>query len=214
MDLCVYSEDPRVYDTASSLGFSLVAFTKQVSSNFDLNSLKFPTLKHDRLLVLNRLTVAVSHPSQIAQLATIDRSAIDLLAIRPSNDQVLKTLLEKCPPNFQIISLDLSQPLLTTSMRAGMKKLISQGIFFEIEFSSVLRDTTARGICVNQCRLVLNTFASGVLLSSGARNALELRSSFDLDLFAQGVLGLRGSPSKSADFLVRRALKMEDKDIH
>ena len=205
MDLSVYSEDERVLETAASLGYTVVVLNK-ILTNFQQNHIKFPIIKHDKVVVLNRVTFVVSHASQIAMIDLKNFQA-NIFALRPANDQVLKFILDKEISNFHVISLDLAQPLLAMNMRTSMSKLIKRGVVFELEFAPMLRDANVRGVAVNQCRLVLNTFAEGVALSSGAKNALELRSPFDLDAFAEGVLGLRGAPSKTAHRLVEKVLR-------
>ena len=204
MDLSIYSEDERVLVSAASLGFTVVVLNKVVT-NFQ-HIPKFPIVKNEKIVVLNRVTFVISHASQIAMIDLRNFHA-NIFSLRPANEQVLKFILDKEITNFHVISLDLAQPLLSMGMRAGMKKLISLGVCFEVEFAPLLRDAHVRGICVNQCRLVLNTFADGIIFSSGAKNALELRSAFDLDVFAAGVLGLRGNPSKNAQKLVETILR-------
>ena len=208
MDVSLYTDDDRVLESAFSLGYSVVLHNRLLT-NWQNQSVPVSSLKRQatRPLLLNRVTFAVAQPSQIATIDFQQFPQVSVFAVRPMNEQTLRFILDKQITNFQVISLELCQPLLATNMRTAMKKLIGLGVVFEVEFAPLLRDTSARGNCVNQCRLVLNTFAEGVVLSTGAKNAMELRSPFDLDAFATGILGLRGVSSKTAAKLCEKIVR-------
>ena len=197
MDLNISFESTQAIQTARLLGFKAIAINKTILATSDFRSLKSTTTPHcPDLKVYNRLTIAVNQPSQLPLLSKIDISMFDMLAIRPMNDSVLRSLLSSFPSSFHILSLDLTQPLLTTSMRPSLSKLIDSGVQIEVDFASCLKDSSGRVQCINQCRQVLSTFSSGAFLSSGARNILEMRSPGDLANFSTKILGLRSKNSK------------------
>ena len=201
MDLNVSIDTHAALQTAKLLGFKVIALNKTMLANADFRGhcSKFENLEFSGLKILRRLTVSVNQPAQLAQLSKLEISSMgyDLFAIRPMNDNVLKSLLETPLVNMSILSLDLTQPILTTSMRPALAKLISSGVQIELEFSSCLKDSSGRVQCINQCRTVLATFKSGVFITSGAKSVLEMRSPTDLENFATHVLGLRDClPSK------------------
>ena len=195
MDLNVSIDTKAAMQTARLLGFNVIALNKNVLATADLRGhrSKFETTDFPGLRILRRLTISVNQPAQLAQLSKLDISSMgyDLFAIRPMNDSVLKSLIESPLHNLDIMSLDLTQPILTSSMRPALAKVISSGVQIEVEFSSCLKDSSGRVQCINQCRNVLATFKSGVFISSGAKNVLEMRSNTDLTNFAMHVLGLR-----------------------
>jgi len=195
MDLCLSIDTYQALQTAHLLGFKKVALNRTVLATSDLRShrAKFEATEYPGLEILKRLTVSPNQASQLAQLGTLDFKSMgyDILAIRPMNESVLRAILEAKSTPASILSLDLTQPLLTLGMRPALADLLASGTQLEVEFAAnCLRDASGRVQCINQCRHVLSTFKSGVFLSSGAKSVLEMRSPTDLINFSQ-VLGLR-----------------------
>ena len=58
---------------------------------------------------------------------------------------------------------------------------ISRGLMFEINYSDAIRDSTARkNMIANAFQLMRVTKGKNIIISSNARDILELRGSFDV----------------------------------
>ena len=209
IDLNVCFETEAALETAKDLGYLMIALSRSIPASSDLRSLSFPTIHSGSLsiTVLRRVTLIISSVSQISVLSQLytARKDFDIIAARPVNDTVLKALCEKglC----DLISLDPSCQLLSSSSRSAIKSAIDRGISIEVEFGPCLRDMSIRTSMVSQCKQYLSSFTKGVFVSSGARNVLEMRSALDLSNFANCVLGLKTNSAKEASECLSKALK-------
>mmetsp|Transcript_72948 Transcript_72948/g.237139 ORF Transcript_72948/g.237139 Transcript_72948/m.237139 type:complete len:127 (-) Transcript_72948:356-736(-) len=92
--------------------------------------------------------------------------------------------------------------------RKDVDVLLKRGCIFEVELAPALRDAGRRRMLLaNVEQLFHHTRGRHVLLSSGAADAMEMRSPHDLANFA-AVLGVRGALGlKSVSELPYRALQ-------
>ncbi|KAK9803847.1 hypothetical protein WJX73_008026 [Symbiochloris irregularis] len=97
-----------------------------------------------------------------------------------------------------IISVDLSTRLPFSLKAATIVPAIKRGISFEIVYSAALRDETSRRhLFSNAAALVRASRGRGIIISSGARSAFELRGPYDV--INLGVLfGLSDQQAKAA----------------
>jgi RNase P/RNase MRP subunit p30 len=170
------------------------------------------------LIVLSRVTVVLQGSDKVEAIydaivkKLIDDVRVDCLCIRPANEtQLMELINNRSKFSYDLLSIDVSngnffQQLGTVvrSIRSGKDEVL-----IELELSQVFRNSTGSGTevtnVVNQCRMVL-TRMTGIVVSSGAKSAFEMRSPVDLINWAQGVLGLR-SVKKNLGILLERVLK-------
>jgi RNase P/RNase MRP subunit p30 len=192
MDCCLNSVD--LVERAHQLGFKIIVLNKNIQPNEFSNISGFPNLPSVLDLRLHtRCTVPISNPNQLHAIVAshLAMKNFDLFAVRALNDTVLKAIAEQSSFDcIDILSFDLTQPILTFTHAKHLKQIISKGIKLEIDFACALRDFTGRINIINQAQLILKPFKNDVLFSSGAKNLLELRTPEDLKIFREGVLGL------------------------
>jgi ribonuclease P/MRP protein subunit RPP1 len=84
-------------------------------------------------------------------------------------------------PDVEILSLDISQRLPFPPRHGLFTNLVSRGVAIEICYSAGLGDTAARrNIISNATGLIRATRGRGVLVSSEARRAADVRGPFDV----------------------------------
>jgi ribonuclease P/MRP protein subunit RPP1 len=84
-------------------------------------------------------------------------------------------------PDLEILSLDISQRLPFPLRHVLFTNLVSRGVAIEICYSAGLGDTAARrNIISNATGLIRATRGRGVLVSSEARRAADVRGPFDV----------------------------------
>jgi len=111
--------------------------------------------------------------------------------VRPLRDDVFQAACETC--DCDIISLALGEKLNFSLRRVNVLQFLQRGGCFEIEFAGALKDATKkRFLFANTGQLLHATRGKGILLSSAAKEPMEMRSPHDLANFA-AVLGLRGT---------------------
>lgn len=159
-----------------------------------MNLRRQPTLSQ-----LTRLTLATEDPSAASQAFTGTHPAAasyDLLAVQPLSERVLQqacTSLE-----VDIITFDLAKRLPFRLKSGPLQAAIKRGIFFEILYAPALREETARrNVFTNALALTRATRGKGVIISSGARSAFELRGPYDVINLAT-LFGLSEQDAKAA----------------
>ena len=210
LDLNVCFETAAALETAKDLGYRIIAISKTVPASSEVRAAdstsSLPQTDGAGMTVLRRITLALSSVAQLSVLAQLycNRKGFDIIAARPLNDTVLKALCDKGA--CDIISLDLSASILSSGLRSSLKSAIDRGVSIEVEFGTCLRDISCRTSMVSQCMQFLSSFSKGVVVSSGARNVLEMRSPVDLQNFAKSVLGLKSDSQKEAADCLKRAI--------
>ena len=80
-----------------------------------------------------------------------------------------------------LITLDMTQRLPFKLRPQHLQAAVSRGIHFELLYSTVLRDPTSRRHMFSNAQALTRLLRGrAIVLSSGARNALELRGPFDV----------------------------------
>ncbi|KAK0553365.1 RNA-binding RNA processing protein rpp1 [Tilletia horrida] len=159
----------------------------------------------------------------------------DLLAVTPTTESSFSTaclsLAELKPFGIDIISLDLSaQPRLPHWVKRSLvKATIQLGVVFEINYSAALPsssgsvgvsssstntsasvETARRNLIAATRSLLLFTKGTNVILSSGARDAMQLRAPRDVINLFGAILGMGETAARHAvlagpEAVVRRA---------
>jgi len=150
----------------------------------EIGSRDFPQLK--------RLTLIVTDTTQAAVAAQVAQHVRDyhIIAVRPTNGPAWEAVVQQ--NEFDIISLCLEDRLSFLTRRKDIDPFYKRGGVLEIEFAPALRDPNHRRQLVANVEVLLHcTRGRNLLLTSGARDAMELRSPSDIANFAS-VLGFRG----------------------
>lgn len=145
---------------------------------------------------LSRITVGLEstrHASDVS-LSNAVLASYDIVAIRPGDLASLRHAADSSA--VDIVQLDLSQGRLPFALRTeNVEHVLRAGLVFEVDFAAAIRDSVARqSLITNTANLLRLTRGRGVLLTSGAQTALELRSPLD----AAAIAGLFGLSRKDA----------------
>lgn len=106
-------------------------------------------------------------------------STYDIVAIAPGDAEALRAVVTSGVAD--IITLDMSSGRLPFSLRADLiKAVLASGAVFELEYAPVIRDPNMRRFFIaNAAALTRLTRGKGILLTSGAKHALEVRNPND-----------------------------------
>ncbi|CAM6093465.1 unnamed protein product [Calypogeia fissa] len=128
----------------------------------------------------SRITVVVESPAQANALNSGNPvlKTYDIIAVRPTNQ---KAFNQACTNSeVDIISLDLSQKLPFRLKMPIVKAAVERGVYFEICYGRTIFDPKARReLFANAQMLLAATRGRNIIVSSGARRALELRGPND-----------------------------------
>ncbi|KAJ3301866.1 Ribonuclease P protein subunit p30 [Kappamyces sp. JEL0829] len=112
----------------------------------------------------------------------LSNAALDsyhLVSVQPLNEKMFQLACQELP--IDIITLDMSARISFPLRLPSVNMAISRGIVFELTYACALRDAlTRRTFITNAYALIKATKGKNVILSSGARDALELRRPFDV----------------------------------
>lgn len=145
---------------------------------------------------LSRLTVVADTPRACADLflASPVLRGYDLVAVTPGDVDILRHALAAGVAD--IIRLDVSAGRLPFPLKADVvASVLASGAVFEVEYAPAIRDATRRRFfAANVAELLRLTRGRGVLLTSGAAAALELRRPAD----AAAIAALAGMTPQQA----------------
>ncbi|XP_018544227.1 ribonuclease P protein subunit p30 [Lates calcarifer] len=179
-------------ETAAHLGFSTVAINyvhepttkkkQEVPTPTPINELidQLPIVqgRSRPIRVLNRLTVVMSESSYFRPADPAYRS-FDLLAISPATEKLFHAACMSY--DIDIICVPVTEKLPFTLKRAPVNGAVDRGVVFEVSYSAAIRDSTMRRYTIaNANSLMESCKGKGVILSSAAEKALELRGPYDL----------------------------------
>lgn len=162
------------------------------TKSLKLEDIETPAAGEQRQLTLERpvnVLKRVTLKSGFRQLTNSEKlSDFDLIAVRPNDEEDFHTCCTDA--DIDIISLKLEQKSIMRMRLNVVQEAIRRGIYFEIQLAPALRDIAARRYLIgNATTLLRATKGKNLILSSGARDAFETRSPYDLINFAC-VLGL------------------------
>lgn len=170
---------------------------------FKLEEIQTPQQCETRQLTLERpikVMKRVTVKSGFRQLLNCEKlSEFDLIAAQPNDEEDFHTCATDA--DIDVIALKLEQKSIMRLRLNVVQEAIRRGIYFEIRLAPALRDVAARRYLIgNATTLLRATKGKHLILSSGARDAFETRSPYDMINFAC-VLGL--SQQQAYDALVR-----------
>lgn len=129
----------------------------------------------------SRLNVTLSeaaHFSLLAQAGGITRS-YDIVAVEPLSE---RAFTHACTVvDCDVICFDLARRLPFRLRPPTMRAALARGVVFELCYAPALREPAARRqLLANALALTRATGGAGIIVSSGALRAFELRGPFDV----------------------------------
>ncbi|KAK2733254.1 RNase P subunit p30 [Colletotrichum kahawae] len=188
----------RTITFASSLGYAVIALNHTVTPpipsqitnplpKFPPTTTTTPSQSTKTPTVLHRATVLLADPSQNYRLPAL-AAAYDILAVRPTTEKAFQAAcLNMAEPS--LISLDMAQHFPFHFRPKPLMAAAARGVRFEVCYSQVLSapgghgppDARARALFIsNLASLLRATKGRGVVVSSEARSALDLRAPADV----------------------------------
>ncbi|KAF2754313.1 ribonuclease P/MRP 30kDa subunit [Pseudovirgaria hyperparasitica] len=130
--------------------------------------------------ILRRCTLTLHDPSQNHRISTLSAN-YDILALRPTDEKTLKQACESA--DCDIVSIDMTQRLSYYFKFKMLSQAIERGARIEICYgpSILAKDSLARrNVISNVIQLIRATRGRGIIISSGATNALGCRAPWDV----------------------------------
>lgn len=171
---------------ALSLGYNRMAvITRTISSGQVSSSDKCPNVENKHLTRLNIVMSDTLPPGPM--LASVMQS-YDLVAIIPKSE---RTMQQACTSlDCDLICLELNQRLTFKIKPNLLSAAVKRGVRFEILYSGLLRDPTSRRHLINNSQALTRLLRGrNLIISSGARNAFELRGPTDVLALATELFG-------------------------
>jgi ribonuclease P/MRP protein subunit RPP1 len=127
------------------------------------------------------VTITIEDPATLNSNIISAAKQFDIIAARPLTEKALQWLGGNNNPDIDILSLDISQRLPFPLRHGLFTNLVSRGVAIEICYAAGMGDTAARrNIISNATGLIRATRGRGLLISSEARRAADLRGPFDV----------------------------------
>ncbi|XP_015158682.1 uncharacterized protein [Solanum tuberosum] len=145
-----------------------------------------------------RLTVVVDSSSQASALNSGNPilKSYDIVAVRPLNQQAFEQACQVS--EVDIIAIDFSDKLPFRLKQSMVKAAIQRGVYFEINYSSLILDAQMRRQTISNAKLLVDwTRGKNLLFSSAAPSVTELRGPCDVANLAS-LLGLQLERAKAA----------------
>ncbi|CAH6721261.1 ribonuclease P/MRP protein subunit Rpp1p [[Candida] jaroonii] len=161
---------------------------------------KFPDLK-----VFTRLTVIVNDSSKLINLNKY-QNYFDLIAIKPQTEKSLQNSIINL--NIDLISIPLDTKLNFYIKHKIVGKALEKGIKFEICYGPLISSTstlTRKLMISNIVQLIRATRSNGLIISSGSKNPINLRSFHNIMNFFQ-TLGIKLNHINKFDDNAEKAL--------
>ncbi|GAO49627.1 PHP domain-like protein [Saitoella complicata NRRL Y-17804] len=177
--------DPKLIPILDHLGYNVIALNYthngKIPGAFPKVIPDTPFPQTPKLRTIKRLTLILSDgaPPQTSQLQAASQQ-YDLLAVRPTSE---KTFQQACTnlEGVDMISLDMSERLPYVLKMSTCGAAVSRGLKFEICYSQSIHDLAARRQLIsNAAALTRATRSRGIIISSSAARALELRGPYDV----------------------------------
>lgn len=133
------------------------------------------------LIQLTRLNLPIEDTNEAQEAAsnTPVLASYDIIAVQPHSERAFAFACTSL--DVDIISIDLSKRLNYRFRPDLIKTAMQRGLHFEILYAPILRDSgSRRQSFANAQALSRETRGRAIILSSGARTALELRGPYDV----------------------------------
>ncbi|KAJ1735123.1 RNA-binding RNA processing protein rpp1 [Coemansia biformis] len=157
-------------------------------------------VRRGRIRVLRRLTAVIAEPAQGHSLACGSNATAgeyDIVAVQPASEKILAAA---CGGAWDVdmVALDMGRRWGFVAKHKLVSQALAQGIVLEISYQPALAGPQARQqwVC-NAAGIVRATRGKSTVWTSGARQALDLRSPYDIANLGE-VLQLNSDLSKRA----------------
>lgn len=200
---------------ASSLGYDTVAISHTLELPFPANPTSplphFPASSSEKKLptVLHRATLPLSDPAASNYRLPSLMNVYDIIAIRPLTEKAFQNACLTL--DIPIISLDFTQRFPFHFRPKPCMAAVTRGVRFEICYSQLLSgDNKARGLFIgNVTSLIRATRGRGIIISSEAKTALDLRAPADV-INLLNVWGLPGEKGSEALRAIPRSIVVNE----
>ncbi|KAJ5528045.1 RNase P subunit p30 [Penicillium frequentans] len=175
-------EVPHTLNFLAELGYTTIALSQTITGKLppSLTPPPLPPNPPKSLQLLTRLNLTLSDPAQNQRLSNLTQ-LYDLVALRPTNE---KALLNACTNlECDVISLDLSVRLPYHFKFKMLSAAVSRGVRLEISYGPGVTGSgvdARRNLIGNAMALIRATRGRGIIVSSEARRALNLRAPWDV----------------------------------
>ncbi|KAJ2160574.1 RNA-binding RNA processing protein rpp1 [Coemansia sp. RSA 552] len=158
-------------------------------------------VRRGRIRVLRRLTQVVADSAQGLGVLSSSNSTVgeyDVVAVQPTSEKALATACSGAWDAVDIVSLDMGRRWGFHAKLKTVGQALAQGLTMEIAYRPALTDSQTRQqwVC-NASGMVRSTRGKGMIWTSGARQALDLRAPYDIANLGEA-LQLNGDLSKRA----------------
>ncbi|KAJ2875421.1 RNA-binding RNA processing protein rpp1 [Coemansia asiatica] len=200
----------QTVEKARELGYSVVALNQAISGKLTADHLKIwktmpevpniqlswsvhtgkrtltngltGVVKRGQIRVLRRVTAAISeadHGHSVAGTATAGE--YDVVAVRPLTEKILQAASGGSWSGIDLISLDMGARWGFFAKHKTVGQALAQGFSFEVAYQAALADPATRQQWVsNTAAMVRVTRGRGLVWTSGALRAFDLRSPYDV----------------------------------
>uniref|UniRef100_A0A915PDP3 NudC domain-containing protein 1 n=1 Tax=Setaria digitata TaxID=48799 RepID=A0A915PDP3_9BILA len=135
-----------------------------------------------RLRIFSRLTATISNSTEVHLLMHHPQvKKYDLIAVRPSDEQILQTISKK-GDFVDIITYEQASASVGWLNKSKIIQLcINDGMTFEITYADALKDSSQRReVLTNGRQLLMSTKnGNGVVIASGAERMIDIRAPYD-----------------------------------
>ncbi|KAJ2784167.1 RNA-binding RNA processing protein rpp1 [Coemansia javaensis] len=158
-------------------------------------------VRRGRIRVLRRVTAVVTDAAQGHSLASAGGATpaaeYDVVAVRPATEKILAAACSGVW-DVDVVALDMGQRWGFVAKHKLVGQALAQGLALEISYRPALADSATRQqwVC-NAAGLVRATRGRGLVWTSAARQALDLRTPYDVANLGEA-LQLNGDLSKRA----------------
>ncbi|KAK2189366.1 hypothetical protein NP493_108g02022 [Ridgeia piscesae] len=137
-------------------------------------------VKGRRLQQFSRVTTVFSEMGQTRDLQQDEViQAYDILAVQPTTDKLFHTACTEL--EVDIISVDMTQRLPFFFRRQSIGIALERGVHFEIVYSPMIRDQTARCHVISNAQALINVCKGrNIIVSSACEKETELRGPYDV----------------------------------
>ncbi|XP_071127417.1 ribonuclease P protein subunit p30-like [Mytilus edulis] len=187
---------------AAKLGYSVAAvnhcapsidsIVKKKKKDKDYHAIPLPeTLKVDaetlknimagtkKFRQLSRFSTIMEDVAQLQKLNTPEIQAFDLVAVQPLTEKIFHVAVSSL--KIDIITVDVTQKLPYPIKRPLINVALERGIYFEIQYSPAIRDSTSRKYMIANAQTLIRVCkGKNVIISSGCLKAMDLRGPHDV----------------------------------
>ncbi|XP_062509357.1 ribonuclease P protein subunit p30-like [Corticium candelabrum] len=185
----IYFDEDRPFHTQKMLtalknsGYRTAVLTQTVDLVNHISSAPFTDYEMCEskygLNVYTRLTAVLSEQSHIQVLSQDAAKSYDLVAVQPQTDKLFRQCCGSL--DIDIIALDMTQRLPFYLRPPQVRQATDRGIHFEILYSPMIADSTARRHIISTARDLVNlTKGKNIIISSGAAKPIKLRGPYDI----------------------------------